>query len=66
MAEKSPKGNVLTVETRSVVLNIRIKPSLKAAIEKLAERDHRTLSNWIELLLEQQLTRGKAGGRELN
>ncbi len=65
MAEKSPKGNVLTVETRSVVLNIRINPSLKAAIEKLAERDHRTLSNWIELLLEQQLMRGKAGGREL-
>jgi len=65
MAEKSPKGNVLTVETRSVVLNIRIKPSLKAAIEKLAERDHRTLSNWIELLLEQQIVRGKAGGREL-
>ncbi len=65
MAERSPKGNVLTVETRSVVLNIRIKPSLKAAIEKLAERDHRTLSNWIELLLEQQLIRGKAGGREL-
>ena len=29
MAEKSPNGNVLTVETRSVVLNIRIKPSLK-------------------------------------
>ena len=65
MAEKSPKGNVLTVETRSVVLNIRIKPSLKAAIEKLAAKDLRTLSNWIELLLEQQLTRGKAGGKEL-
>jgi hypothetical protein len=45
MAEKSPNGNVLTVETRSVVLNIRIKPSLKAAIEKLAAKDHRTLSN---------------------
>ena len=45
MAEKSPRGNVLTVETRSVVLNIRIKPSLKAAIEKLAAKDHRTLSN---------------------
>jgi len=65
MAEKSPKGNVLTVETRSVILNIKIKPSLKAAIEKLAAKDHRTLSNWIELLLEQQLTRGKAGGKEL-
>jgi len=65
MAEKSPKGNVLTVETRSVVLNIRIKPSLKVAIEKLAAKDHRTLSNWIELLLEQHLTRGKAGGKEL-
>ena len=31
MAEKSPRGNVLTVETRSVVLNIRIKPSLKGS-----------------------------------
>jgi hypothetical protein len=65
MAEKSPRGKVLTVETRSVVLNIRIKPSLKAAMEKLAAKDHRTLSNWIELLLEQHLTRGKAGGKEL-
>jgi hypothetical protein len=65
MAEKSPRGNVLTVETRSVVLNIRIKPSLKAAIERLAAKDQRTLSDWIELLLEQQLTRGKAGGKEL-
>ena len=55
MAEKSPKGNVLTVETRSVALNIRIKPSLKAAIEKLAARDHRTLSNWIELVVREEL-----------
>ena len=62
MVQKSPKGNVLTVETRSVVLNIRIKPSLKAAIEKLAERDHRTLSSWIELLLEQQLIREQSRG----
>ena len=62
MVQKSPKGNVLTVETRSVVLNIRIKPSFKAAIEKLAERDHRTLSSWIELLLEQQLIREQSRG----
>ena len=65
MAERISQGKCPYGETRSVVLNIGIKPSLKAAIEKLAERDHRTLSNWIELLLEQQLIRGKAGGREL-
>jgi len=39
-------------EIRSVVLNLRMRPSLKAALEKLAERDQRTLSNWIELVLE--------------
>ena len=43
-------------EIRSVVVHLRIKPSLKAAIEKLAQKEHRTLSHWIELLLQEQVT----------
>ena len=39
-----------------MVVHLRIKPSLKAAIEKLAQREHRTLSHWIELLLQEQVT----------
>jgi len=39
-------------EIRSIVLNVRLRPSLKAALEKLAAQDKRTLSNFIELILE--------------
>jgi hypothetical protein len=46
------KQSMAKDEIRSVVLNLRMRPSLKAALEKLAERDQRTLSNWIELVLE--------------
>ncbi len=43
-------------EIRSVILNIRVRPSLKAGIERLAAAEHRSLSNWIELLLEKAVT----------
>ena len=39
-------------ELRSIVLNVRIRPSLKVALEKLATADKRTLSSFIELALE--------------
>jgi predicted DNA-binding protein len=37
---------------RSVMLNVRVMPELKERLERMAERDHRTLSNLIELILE--------------
>lgn len=48
-------------EIRSIVLNVRLRPSLKAALEKLAAQDKRTLSNFIELVLERVVddTEGK-------
>ena len=52
-----------TTEIRSVVVHLRIKPSLKAAIEKLAQREHRTLSHWIELLLQEQVTNDADGSK---
>jgi hypothetical protein len=42
-------------ETRSAPIGIRVTPSVKAAAEKAAETDHRTLASMIELLLGEHL-----------
>ena len=39
-------------EPRDVMLGIRVPASLRAKLERLAERDRRTLSDWIRLALE--------------
>jgi hypothetical protein len=38
-------------ETKTAVLNIRIKPSVMATAKRLAEADHRTLAAYVELLI---------------
>jgi hypothetical protein len=48
------------LENRSAPLGLRIRPTLKAALEKLARDDRRTLASYIELVLEQHVD-GKAG-----
>jgi mRNA-degrading endonuclease RelE of RelBE toxin-antitoxin system len=37
---------------RNAHLNLRVRPTLKAQLEKLAKEDRRTLSAYIEKLLE--------------
>lgn len=37
---------------RNAQLNLRVKPALKAQLEKLAKEDRRTLSAYVENLLE--------------
>ena len=37
---------------RNAQLNLRIRPALKAKLEKLAKEDRRTLSAYVENLLE--------------
>jgi hypothetical protein len=37
-------------------MNLRVRPSLKVQLEKLAKKDRRTLSAYIEKLLEDHLT----------
>jgi predicted HicB family RNase H-like nuclease len=37
---------------RSAHMNLRIRPALKAKLEKLAKQDRRTLSAYVEKLLE--------------
>jgi predicted DNA-binding protein len=43
----------MAVEARTVMLRIRITPTLKAQLEKLAAHDRRTMSDYIRLALEQ-------------
>jgi hypothetical protein len=37
---------------RNAQLNLRVRPALKAKLEKLAKQDRRTLSAYVEKLLE--------------
>jgi hypothetical protein len=37
---------------RNAQLNLRVRPILKAKLEKLAQEDRRTLSAYVEKLLE--------------
>jgi len=39
-------------ENKTAILQIRIKPSVKAAAQKAADADGRTLSAWIERVIE--------------
>ena len=41
--------------TRSAALVLRIRPELKAALERLADNQHRTFSNYVEIILEQHV-----------
>jgi predicted HicB family RNase H-like nuclease len=46
---RAPKQNG---ETRSATVGLRIKPSLKAALERLARTEERTLNFYIERIIE--------------
>jgi hypothetical protein len=38
-------------------MNLRVRPALKAKLEKLAKEDRRTLSAYVEKLLEDHIRR---------
>jgi predicted HicB family RNase H-like nuclease len=39
-------------EAKTAVLSVRIKPSVKAMVERQAEADGRSLANYVERLIE--------------
>ena len=41
---------------RDAQLNLRVRPTLKGKLEKLAKQDRRTLSAYVEKLLEDHVT----------
>lgn len=46
-------------DTKTVTLNLRIRPSLKAALERAAKAEHRSMTNLIEKLLEDHIAAQK-------
>jgi hypothetical protein len=40
---------------RNAQLNLRIRPALKAKLEKLAKQDRRTLSAYVEKVLDEHV-----------
>jgi predicted HicB family RNase H-like nuclease len=49
---KQPK-----LETREAAMHVRVRPSVKAAAERLAQADGRSLANWLERLIEAEAAR---------
>lgn len=43
--------------SKTKVLNLRIDPDLKKQAKKLAEKDERTLSNWVTHLIRREVER---------
>ncbi|WP_375412214.1 hypothetical protein [uncultured Bradyrhizobium sp.] len=44
-------------ETREAAMHVRVRPSVKAAAERLAQEDGRSLANWLERLIEAEAAR---------
>jgi len=49
------------LENRTVELKVRIRPSLKRAVDRAADHDGRSLLNWIERLLEEAVAKQSSG-----
>lgn len=43
--------------TKTERLQIRLTPEIKEALQRLAEADNRTMSNYIELLVRREIER---------
>ncbi|MGB5425930.1 MAG: CopG family transcriptional regulator [Gammaproteobacteria bacterium] len=43
--------------SKDKILNIRIDPELKKVAKKVAESDHRSLSNWVTWLIQREVKR---------
>ena len=52
MANKKPKH-----EKRETAMNVRVRESVKATAERLAQADGRSLANWLERMIEAEAAR---------
>lgn len=48
-----------TTEAKTAILNLRIRPSIKAMVEDLAKADDRSVTQYIERLIEAEHARRK-------
>jgi hypothetical protein len=49
--------------TRSATLVLRVRPELKAALERLATNDRRSISNYVEVILEEHVQKAPSRRR---
>jgi predicted transcriptional regulator len=49
------------MSTKTAPFSMRLDPELKRELQKLAERDHRSLTNYIELLLRTHVAKETHG-----
>ena len=49
--------------TRSATLVLRVRPELKAALERLATNDRRSISNYVEIILEEHVQKAPSKRR---
>lgn len=53
-------ANMKPTELRTAAIATRIRPSLKQALEELAEADRRKFANYLERVLEDHVAQAKA------
>ncbi len=53
-------ANMKTTELRTAAIATRIRPSLKQALEELAEADRRKFANYLERVLEDHVAQARA------
>jgi hypothetical protein len=58
-AGRAPKDEI---EIRSASVGMRIRPSLKAALQDLAQAEKRTLNYYIERMLEEHVNARRSAG----
>jgi hypothetical protein len=49
--------------TRSATLVLRVRPELKAALERLAGNERRSISNYVEIILEDHVQKAPSRRR---
>jgi predicted HicB family RNase H-like nuclease len=49
---KKPK-----LEKREAAMHVRVRPSVKATAERLAQEDDRSLAHWLERMIEAEAAR---------
>ena len=47
-------------KNKTAVLSFRVRPEIKAALDKLAEKDRRSLASYVELVLERHIEEAKS------
>ena len=58
-----PKHSIVVDELRAALLELPIRPSLKAALQSLATAARRPLANYVEKLLEDHVAQQAAKDR---